>query len=99
MQEVTTWLAGGDQDAHLIVRAAMAHLHIVSAHPFLDGNGRISRIVQSLVLARGGLLAPEFVSIEEYLGNNTQAYYAALEEVQQAPTSPSVTPRRSCGSA
>ncbi len=82
MQEITEWLADGDLGAHLIVRAAMAHLHIVSAHPFRDGNGRISRIVQSLVLARGGLLAPEFVSIEEYLGSNTQAYYAALEEVQ-----------------
>jgi hypothetical protein len=82
MQEIADWLADGDLDAHLIVRAAMAHLHIVSAHPFLDGNGRISRIVQSLVLARGGLLAPEFVSIEEYLGSNTQDYYAALEKVQ-----------------
>jgi Fic family protein len=35
-----------------------------------------------LVLARGGLLAPEFVSIEEYLGSNTSAYYAALQAVQ-----------------
>ena len=50
-------------------RAAMAHLHLVSVHPFRDGNGRIARIVQSLVLAREGLLAPEFVSIEEYLGS------------------------------
>ena len=82
MREIADWLAGGDPDAHLIVRAAMAHLHIVSAHPFRDGNGRISRIVQSLVLARGGLLAPEFVSIEEYIGSNTQDYYAALEQVQ-----------------
>jgi Fic family protein len=51
-------------------------------HPFRDGNGRISRIVQSLVLAREGLLAPEFVSIEEYLGHNIDAYYATLQEVQ-----------------
>ena len=58
----------------------MAHLHLVSVHPFRDGNGRISRIVQSLVLAREGLLAPEFVSIEEYLGRNTEAYYATLAE-------------------
>jgi Fic family protein len=60
----------------------MAHLHLVSVHPFRDGNGRISRIVQSLVLAREGLLAPEFVSIEEYLGRNTDAYYATLQKVQ-----------------
>jgi Fic family protein len=82
MGETIDWLDHGDPDAHLIVRAAMAHLHLVSVHPFRDGNGRISRIVQSLVLARGGLLAPEFVSIEEYLGSNTSAYYAALQQVQ-----------------
>lgn len=82
MGEIIDWLDHGDPDAHLIVRAAMAHLHLVSVHPFRDGNGRISRIVQSLVLARGGLLAPEFVSIEEFLGSNTSAYYAALQEVQ-----------------
>lgn len=82
MAEIMQWLDVGDPDAHVVVRAAMAHLHIVSAHPFRDGNGRISRIVQSLVLARGGLLAPEFVSIEEYLGSNTSAYYATLQAVQ-----------------
>jgi Fic family protein len=82
MGEVIAWLDHGDVDAHVAVRAAMAHLHLVSVHPFRDGNGRISRIVQSLVLAREGLLAPEFVSIEEYLGRNTDAYYAALQKVQ-----------------
>ncbi len=82
MGDVMDWLDHGDPDAHLIVRAAMAHLHVVSVHPFRDGNGRISRIVQSLVLARGGLLAPEFVSIEEFLGSNTSAYYSALQAVQ-----------------
>ena len=82
MSEIIESLDHGDPDAHLIVRAAMAHLHLVSVHPFRDGNGRISRILQSLVLARGGLLAPEFVSIEEYLGRNTAAYYATLQTVQ-----------------
>ena len=80
--EVVAWLERGDLDAHVAVRAAMAHLHVVSVHPFRDGNGRIARIVQSLVLAREGLLAPEFVSIEEYLGRNSDAYYAALQKVQ-----------------
>lgn len=82
MGKVMDWLDHGDPDAHLIVRAAMAHLHVVSVHPFRDGNGRISRVVQSLVLARGGLLAPEFVSIEEFLGSDTSAYYSALRAVQ-----------------
>jgi Fic family protein len=80
--EVVEWLQTGDLGADVVVRAAMAHLHVVSVHPFRDGNGRISRIVQSLVLAREGLGAPEFFSIEEYLGNHTREYYAALREAQ-----------------
>lgn len=88
MGEVVDWLEQGDVDAHVVVRAAMTHLHIVSVHPFRDGNGRISRIVQSLVLARHGLLSPEFGSIEEYLGHNTQRYYAVLQKVQAGSYQP-----------
>jgi Fic family protein len=80
MAEVVEWLEQGDPDLHVVVRAAMAHLHVVSIHPFDDGNGRISRIVQSLVLARDGLMSPEFGSIEEYLGAHTAAYYEGLNQ-------------------
>jgi Fic family protein len=82
MAEVVDWLEHGDLDAHAVVRAAMAHLHTASVHPFQDGNGRISRIVQSLVLAREGLLSPEFASIEEYLAEHTPDYYRVLQTVQ-----------------
>jgi len=64
-----------------IVKAGMAHLNLVMIHPFRDGNGRMSRCLQSLVLARGGVLSPMFMSIEEYLGRNTQSYYDVLAEV------------------
>jgi Fic family protein len=82
MTEVVDSLAEDQPGAHVVVKAAMAHLNIISVHPFRDGNGRISRIVQSLVLARGGLGSPEFFSIEEYLGEHTGDYYAALREAQ-----------------
>ena len=82
VDEVVDWFERGDLDAHVAVRAAMAHLHLVSVHPFRDGNGRISRLVQSLVLAREGLLAPEFCSIEEYLGGATDKYYRVVQQVQ-----------------
>lgn len=68
------------QDA--IIRAAMAHLNLVMIHPFRDGNGRMARCLQSAVLARGRIpLDPVFISIEEYLGKNTPAYYAVLADV------------------
>ncbi|HEX6153524.1 MAG TPA: Fic family protein, partial [Solirubrobacterales bacterium] len=82
MDEVVTWLAADEPEVDVVVKAAMAHLNVTSVHPFRDGNGRISRIVQSLVLARGGLGSPEFFSIEEYLRDHTQQYYAALRETQ-----------------
>lgn len=94
MTEVVDWLEYGDVNAHVVVRAAMAHLHLVSVHPFRDGNGRISRITQSLVLAREGLLSPEFASIEEYLGAHIPDYYRVLREVQGGSYQPdrSATP-------
>jgi Fic family protein len=93
MGEVVDWLERGDLDVHVAVRAAMAHLHVVSIHPFRDGNGRVSRIVQSLVLAREGMVAPEFASIEEYLGAHTTEYYAALDEAHGPVYDPSRSAR------
>ena len=88
MSEVVDWLAGGDLEVDVFVRAAMAHLHVTSVHPFRDGNGRVARIVQSLVLAREGLGSPEFFSIEEYLGAHTKNYYAALRATQAGGHNP-----------
>jgi Fic family protein len=70
-----------DSDAPVLVRAAMAHLNLVMVHPYSDGNGRMARALQTLVLIRERIAAPVFSSIEEYLGRNTQAYYDILAEV------------------
>jgi Fic family protein len=75
-------------DEHPIVRAGMAHLNLVLIHPFSDGNGRMARCVQTLVLARDAILEPTFSSIEEYLGRNTQAYYDVLARVGQGSWHP-----------
>lgn len=64
-----------------VVKAAMAHLNLVMIHPFSDGNGRMARCLQTLVLARSGVLAAPFSSIEEYLGRNTRTYYDVLAAV------------------
>ncbi len=85
MAELVDWLENGDTDQPLYVRAAMAHLNLVSIHPWRDGNGRMSRCLHTLVLARDKVLAPEFSSIEEWLGMstvNTAEYYTALAQSQ-----------------
>ena len=70
-----------DNETPVMVRAAMAHLNFVLIHPFKDGNGRMGRCLQTLVLAREKIVSPVFCSIEEYLGRNTRAYYDSLAEV------------------
>ena len=64
-----------------VITAAMAHLNFVMIHPHSDGNGRMGRCLQTLVLARAGVVHPMFASIEEYLGRKTQDYYQVLAEV------------------
>lgn len=80
MGELVEWL-NADDGAHPLVRAAMAHLHLVSIHPWADGNGRMSRSLQTLLIAREGVLAPEFSSIEAWLGRpgNIWEYYKELQ--------------------
>ncbi|WP_239676068.1 Fic family protein [Natronosporangium hydrolyticum] len=61
-----------------LVRAAMAHLNLVMIHPFRDGNGRMARALQTMVLSREAILEPAFSSVEEWLGRNTEDYYRVL---------------------
>ena len=80
MGELLAQLEQQDDDAHqsVFVRASMAHLNFVMIHPFRDGNGRMARCLQTLILARNQVLGPEFSSIEEWLGRNTASYYEVL---------------------
>jgi Fic family protein len=81
MTELVDWLNADNSD-HPLVRAALAHLQLVSIHPWADGNGRMSRSLQTLMIAREGVLAPELSSIEAWLGRpgNTWEYYRQLNE-------------------
>jgi Fic family protein len=80
-------------DVPPMIRAAMAHLNLVMIHPFRDGNGRMARCLQTLALARDRILSPEWMSIEEYLGAHTQAYYDILAKVGQGAWNPKLDAR------
>ena len=90
MNEFVTSVRSLDDKSQTIVLAAMAHLNLVMIHPFSDGNGRMGRALQTLVLARDGVTHVAFASIEEYLGSraNTEAYYAVLASVGAGKWSP-----------
>jgi len=93
MNELVCSMRDADPSVPTMVHAAMAHLNLAMIHPFRDGNGRMARCLQSLVLARQGVLSPVFMSIEEYLGRNTDDYYAVLSEVGGGSWQPARDPR------
>lgn len=86
MAELVEWLNAGDGDAHPLVRAAMAHLNLVSIHPWASGNGLMARSLQTLMIAREGVLAPEFSSIEAWLGSPRHAWEYCLQLSRRGTT-------------
>jgi Fic family protein len=75
-------------DVDTFVLGAMAHLNLTMIHPFKDGNGRMARTLETLVLSRNDILSPTFSSVEEWLGRNTQSYYDILARIGQGKWSP-----------
>ena len=94
IDELIEYLNDDDDGTHALVRGAMAHLNLAMIHPFSDGNGRMARCLQTLVLGRKGILEPEFSSIEEYLGRNTQDYYNLLAETGEGSWHPKNSTRK-----
>ncbi len=88
VEDLEQQLAGQELGVDPLVIGAMAHLNLAMIHPFKDGNGRMSRALQTLIISRNGMLSPVFCSIEEWLGRNTQAYYNILAEVGQGKWNP-----------
>lgn len=87
IQELIAYLAEPAEQSS-IVTAGMAHLNLTMIHPFKDGNGRMARALQTLMLAKEGHVHPIFSSVEEWLGRNTEDYYAVLSQVGQGSWNP-----------
>ncbi len=66
-----------------LIKAGLAHLWLVTLHPFDDGNGRIARAVGDLFLARAHGGAQRFYSLSAQIQRERKAYYDILERTQQ----------------
>ena len=70
-------------DTDPVLKAAMAHVWLVTIHPFDDGNGRIARAVADLQLARADGTAQRFYSMSAQIRKERNAYYTILEKTQR----------------
>ena len=67
-----------------LVRSALAHLWFVTIHPFDDGNGRISRAIADMALARDDQSSQRFFSMSRQILKERHGYYDVLEQTQAA---------------
>lgn len=81
MEDFITWVNSEDKTDGLI-RAALAHLWLVTIHPFDDGNGRLTRTVTEMMLARADQSAQRFYSLSAEIFRRRKEYYDALEQAQ-----------------
>ncbi len=59
------------RNEHPVVRALLAHFFLVTIHPFGDGNGRVSRLVEAAILYEGGYNVYGFYGLSNYFYRNT----------------------------
>lgn len=71
---------------HGIVRAAIAHLWLITLHPFDDGNGRVSRAITDRALAQNEQTSIRFYSLSAAIEKNRATYYEILENTQGCKT-------------
>ena len=67
-----------DSDLPVLVKAALAHVQFESIHPFLDGNGRVGRLLITLLLCADGTLGEPLLYLSLYFKRNREDYYRLL---------------------
>ena len=72
-----------DQTVPSLVRAALAHVQFETIHPFLDGNGRVGRLLITLLLCEDGVLPQPLLYLSLYLKHHRATYYRLLQEVRE----------------
>jgi Fic family protein len=73
-----------DKSAHpVLIRAALAHVQFETIHPFLDGNGRMGRLLITLMLCEEDVLREPILYLSLYLKENRARYYELLQAVRE----------------
>jgi Fic family protein len=81
MRSLVEWY-NSDQETHPLVKAAIFCYEFVSIHPFQDGNGRLSRLLSTLLLLKNGYKWIQYVSFEHEIEHRKSEYYKVLQQCQ-----------------
>ena len=82
MRELVAWL-NHPSDIHPVIVSGLAQFQLVHIHPFLDGNGRTSRLLSTLCLYRAGYDFKRLFTLSEFYDRDRTAFYRALQAVRR----------------
>jgi len=82
MRELIAWL-NEPGDVHPVLASGVAQFQLVHIHPFLDGNGRTSRLLSTLCLYRTGYDFKRLFTISEFYDRDRAAFYRAIQSVRE----------------
>lgn len=83
MSALEHFLHAADDGLPVLVRAGLAHVQFETVHPFLDGNGRVGRLLITLLLCHAGVLQEPILYLSLYLKQRRSDYYALLDLVRR----------------
>ena len=82
MAEFERFLHREDDGLPVLLRAGLAHVQFETIHPFLDGNGRVGRLLITLLLCQAGILHQPMLYLSLYFKQHRSAYYELLNNVR-----------------
>lgn len=71
------------EEIHPVLKSGMVHYELVRIHPFVDGNGRVARVLSTFILFQSGYDIRRFFSLEEYFDRDALTYYDSLQSVEK----------------
>ena len=83
MGDLENFLHNEQVDVPVLVRAAIAHYQFETIHPFLDGNGRIGRLLITLYMVSSGVLTKPSLYLSDYFEKHRTLYYDNLNKVRE----------------
>lgn len=83
MAALERFLHAEDDGLPVLVRAGLAHVQFETIHPFLDGNGRVGRLLITFLLCHAGVLREPLLYLSLYLKQHRSTYYELLDRVRR----------------
>jgi Fic family protein len=83
MSDLEKFIHDESSDLPVLIKAALVHVQFETIHPFLDGNGRLGRLLITFILCASGVLKAPTLYLSLYLKSNRSQYYQLLQNVRE----------------